>query len=92
MNDHHDDEYDGPAVLLADGREVPVEVSLRGHFQPIDGRFHWYGRVAASDQVSRLRSGTAVTVRTARGGAAGRLSDVDPWGRPRLTGVGRPPY
>jgi hypothetical protein len=33
-----------------------------------------------------------VVLRTAHGSAEGRLSDVDPWGRFRIAGVGRPPF
>lgn len=91
--DGHGDRYDGPAILLLDGAAVPVSVRLRGHLEPIDGRFHWWGRIAASADVDAAASsgGTAV-LRTPRGAAQGRLSDVDPWGRFRITGVGRPPF
>jgi hypothetical protein len=89
----HEEGYDGTAVLLSEEHGVEVEVSLRGGFQPIDGRYHWYGRVAADDAVeSRFGSGADVVVRTPQGEALGRLSDVDPWGRLRITGTGRPPF
>ena len=38
--------YTGPATLVVGGAEFAVEVDLRGHFQPIDGYYHWYGRIA----------------------------------------------
>lgn len=70
-----------------------VEVTLRGHFEPLDGRFHWYGRVTAGDELaSRHPSGSTVLLTTPHGQAVGRLSDVDPWGRLRISGTGRPPY
>lgn len=70
-----------------------MHVTLRGHFEPLDGRFHWYGRVAADDEVAaRYPSGSTVVVTTPHGRAEGRLSDLDPWGRFRLSGTGRPPY
>ena len=52
MNDHPFDGYDGPAELLVpdpapSGRRLPVQVTLRGVFQPIDGRYHWHGRLSA---------------------------------------------
>ena len=85
--------YDGPATLLADGRRVDVEVTLRGTFQPIDGRYHWHGRVGPDDGVDALvESRAEVSLRTPHGEAATRLSDRDPWGRYRLTGTGRPPF
>jgi hypothetical protein len=95
------DEYVGPALVvsrLAGARtstteEVAVEVTLRGQFEPIDGRFHWYGRIAPNARLDETtRPGTTVTVRTPHGSAAGRLSDVDPWGRFRISGTGRPPF
>jgi hypothetical protein len=82
-------EYAGPARI--GGREV--DVRLRGQFQPIDGRFHWWGRVAADETLAAQHtSGAEVTVATPHGEATGRLSDVDPWGRFRVSGTGRPPF
>lgn len=89
--------YDGPAVVEAPGQiagvAVEVTVRLRGHVEPIDGRFHWYGRIATNPVLDeRHRSGTTVTLHTEHGRAEGRLSDKDPWGRFRITGTGRPPF
>ncbi len=90
------EEYDGPAVVESagdPGSAVEVAVRLRGHVEPIDGRFHWYGRIAANAALDeRHGSGTKVTLRTEHGHAEGRLSDRDPWGRLRITGTGRPPF
>jgi hypothetical protein len=80
--------YDGPARI--GGTEV--EVCLRGHFQPIDGRFHWWGRIGSDTPLADHASGSTVTLETPYGAAAGRLSDLDPWGRLRITGTGRPPF
>jgi Domain of unknown function (DUF4873) len=88
------EEYTGVAtidVTTGDAGQVAVTVDLRGVFQPTDGRFHWYGRVAASPDLEHL-SGATVTLHTEHGSAEARLSDVDPWGRFRITGVGRPPF
>lgn len=85
--------YTGPAVVvLDDGSEVAVVVSLRGVFQPLDGHFHFYGRVDDDDRLAEVRSGTAVVLRTDHGSAAARLSDRDPWGRFRIAGTGNPPF
>ncbi len=92
-HDEHDDEYDGEAILVAGDIRVDVEVTLRGFFQPIDGRYHWQGRVASNADVDALVScGASVVLETPEGSATGRLSDQDPWGRYRVTGTGRPPF
>ena len=80
--------YEGPARI----DQTPVEVSLRGQFQPIDGRFHWYGRIAPDPALETHTSGSTVTLVTPYGEAPGRLSDVDPWGRFRISGTGLPPF
>ncbi len=45
------------ARTIVRGVERNREVDLRGSFQPIDGRFHWYGRVAADPELTRLVRG-----------------------------------
>ncbi|KOV76942.1 DUF4873 domain-containing protein [Nocardia sp. NRRL S-836] len=96
MSEHeHDEEgYTGAATLVFGEEEVAVEVDLRGYFQPIDGRYHWYGRVKASDEVtSRVEGGARTAVlRTPTGQAEGTLTDQDPWGRYRVAGTSTPPY
>ena len=85
----------GTAAVVLDNREVEVSVDLRGHFEPLDGRFHWYGRVDPTGSellAAGVRPGTTVTVRTPYGEATGSLSDRDPWGRFRLAGRGAPPF
>ena len=86
--------YTGTAELVFDTRTVPVEVELRGFFQPIDGRYHWYGRVAANEQVSTLVEAGArgAVLRTPTGEAEGTLTDPDPWQRYRVGGVSTPPF
>lgn len=85
--------YDGPAELVAGGTVVRVDVRLRGMFQPLDGRYHWHGRVTAADEVDALvESRAAVVLRTPHGEAPARLADRDPWGRYRVTGLSRPPF
>ena len=87
-----DDGYSGPAELITD--DVVVAVTLAGHFDPIGGSYHWYGRVAATDEVATLLAtgpGTVV-LRTPHSSVDTRLSDIDPWGRPRVEGFGAAPF
>jgi hypothetical protein len=88
------DGYDGPAELITADADVPVEVTLRGHFDPITGKYSWYGRVAHSQQVAALVADGARTVRlrTPHREVETALSDVDPWGRPRVAGFGAAPF
>lgn len=90
----HEDGYAGEATLLVADTELTVTVQLRGHFQPIDGYYHWYGRVNRHEGLSALLGGKKqpVEIRTPHGRAEGRLSDPDPWGRYRITGTSTPPF
>ena len=88
MSEHVPQEaYDGPAQV----GDSDVRVRLRGHFEPIDGRFHWWGRLDRDPALPQT-SGATVTLVTPHGAAEGRLSDVDPWGRFRISGTGHPPF
>jgi hypothetical protein len=88
------DAYTGPARLRIGGREFDVRAELRGHFEPIDGRYHWYGRIARDDEVAAVvgqgRASAALT--TTDGSAPCELSDPDPWRRYRVTGISTPPF
>jgi hypothetical protein len=96
--DDHADGYRGPAVLAVDGREIAVHVLLDARHEPHDGRLRWFGRVIFGDaptaeQEATLSAPSAdVALRTASGSARARIGEVDPWGRYRVTGVGRPPF
>lgn len=89
-----EDGYTGVATLLVGGEEFSVDVDLRGHFQPIDGRYRWYGRIRRHEQLSALLGGKRhdAVLRTAEGQASGQLSDPDLWDRYRITGTSRPPF
>ena len=86
--------YQGPATLIVDGSELAVTVTLRGYFEPIDGCYHWYGRINANDELSSLLGGRnkPAVLRTPDGAAPGQLSDPDTWGRYRISGTSRPPF
>ncbi|MEU7475759.1 DUF4873 domain-containing protein [Lentzea sp. NPDC042327] len=93
-HDHDEEGYTGAATLVFGEEEVAVEVELRGYFQPIDGRYHWYGRVKKNDEVTnRVEAGARTALlRTPTGQAEGTLTDQDPWGRYRVGGTSTPPY
>lgn len=89
-----EDGYTGPAALIDGDREVAVDVTLAGHFDPISGSYNWYGRVGASPQVAELVASGArsVVLRTPFASVETALTDVDPWGRPRVEGFGATPF
>ena len=87
-----EDGYSGEATIVLDGRSLTVEVVLRGNFEPVDGRYHWYGRIQSNPALSVGNQKSSVVLRTPFGAAAGTLSDPDPWGRYRVTGTSRPPF
>jgi len=89
-----EDGYDGAAELIDGDTVVPVTVTLRGHFDPISGKYNWYGRVAADDRVAALveHGARTVVLRTPHAEVQTSLSDVDPWGRPRVEGFGAAPF
>lgn len=88
------DGYRGPAELIDGEHVVAVDVDLAGHFEPIAGKYSWYGRVAASPEVAALTESGARTVllRTPHATVEAAFSDVDPWGRPRVSGFGAAPF
>jgi hypothetical protein len=93
--EHDDDGYEGPAQLHVDDRTIDVEVVLGGHLEPLDGKFHWYGRIVQNDAVDAAKKGGSTTVglTIADGARAeGRLAEHDAWGNMRITGLGAPPF
>ena len=88
------DGYQGTAALEVGGARFDVQVRLRGHFQPIDGRYHWYGRIDPHDGLAELLGpgkGSGVLT-TPEGSAACELSEPDPSRRYRVTGISTPPF
>jgi cation diffusion facilitator CzcD-associated flavoprotein CzcO len=88
------DGYQGTAVLEVGQSRFDVQVRLRGHFQPIDGRYHWYGRIDAHEGLDELLgSAKASGVLTTPGGSAAcELSERDSSRRYRVTGISTPPF
>lgn len=91
---HDEDGYTGTATLAVEETTITVEVRLRGHFEPIDGYYRWYGRIAANSSLDALAMGKKkpVTITTREGEASGEISDPDPWNRYRVTGTSTPPF
>jgi hypothetical protein len=94
VTEHDADGYTGTATLVVETIEIPVEVDLRGHFQPIDGYYRWYGRIMVNEQITAISGGKKVPVeiRTPTHSANGEISDPDPWGRYRIMGTSTPPF
>jgi hypothetical protein len=93
--EHEDDGYRGPARVELGDEVVDVDVTLTGHLEPLDGRYHWYGRIAQHDAVDAAkRDGLTDVALTIGAGtpAAGRLAEHDAWGNMRITGLGAPPF
>jgi hypothetical protein len=94
--DIEEDGYSGPARLSLTATDVlDVAVTLAGHLEPLDGQYHWYGRVQQDEALDRAKgNGTTEIVVTIGDGhpAAGRLAEHDAWGNLRIIGTGRPPF
>jgi hypothetical protein len=88
------DGYAGPATLRIGDATFAVQADLRGQFEPIDGRYHWYGRLARSDELTAsMRQGRATgLLSTPEGTAECELYDPDPWERYRVAGISTPPF
>ena len=87
--------YDGTATLVVGDQAVEVTVHLDGHLEPLDGRFHWYGRIERSAAVRAVKDAgaTTATLVIADGAPAElRLAELDPWRHIQVKGLGAPPY
>jgi hypothetical protein len=74
---------------------IPVRIALSGHVDPLDGHYHWGGRVDPDVRVvGLLRDGKRdVTVQV--GDLAplpARLTEADPWGGVLVAATGKPPW
>lgn len=86
------DIYDGPAVLTHNGQKYPTRVRLAGHFDPIDGKYHWQG-MFFTDLPGANAAGSEVCVRIGEHTGQGRVAERTPWGTLTVTGVpGYPPF
>ncbi len=90
-----DSGYDGAALLLLADHELEVTVHLDGHLEPLDGHFHWYGRIDRSDDIVDAKDGGVTLAHLVIAGgppAELRLAEYDPWGHVQVNGAGAPPY
>ena len=87
--------YSGADTLNVGDQVVEVTVHLDGHLEPLDGRFHWYGRIERSAAVAAIKDAGAAAGVLSIGGATPaelRLAEYDPWGHLQVKGTGAPPY
>ncbi|MBP1160390.1 MULTISPECIES: DUF4873 domain-containing protein [Rhodococcus] len=89
-----DNAYAGSAALTTDEVTLSVRVHLSGHFEPLDGNYHWYGRIAGDKLTELKQRGRSAMHLTIPGGpeTPATLAEQDPWGNYRITGVGAPPF
>lgn len=87
-----DDVYDGPAVITHNGQDYPSRVQLAGHFDPIDGHYHWQG-MFFTDLPGTNVTGSRVSIRVGEHTADGRVAERTPWGTLTVMGAaGYPPF
>jgi hypothetical protein len=85
-----DDLYDGRATVYIgdDGRDARVR--LTGHFDPIDGQYHWQGTILEQLDADKLPKPAIVTI--GNRSAAARITERTPQGGYSVVGVGTPPF
>ncbi|UVO12179.1 DUF4873 domain-containing protein [Mycobacterium sp. SVM_VP21] len=87
-----DETYDGPAVLTHNGEDYPTRVRLTGHFDPIDGQYHWQG-MFFNELPGASVTGSKVSIRIGEHTAEGRVAERTPWGTLTVIGAaGYPPF
>ena len=86
-----DDLYDGRATVHLGDDGHDVRVRLAGHFDPIDGQYHWQGTIleelSGADRLPR-----PATVTIGNRSAAARITEQTPQGGYSVVGVGAPPF
>ena len=87
-----DDVYHGTAVVTHNGQDYPSRVQLAGHFDPIDGQYHWQG-MFFTDLPGTNVTGSKVSIRVGEHTADGRVAERTPWGTLTVVGAaGYPPF
>lgn len=90
--DINDEVYDGAATLSMADAKLAVRVRLTGHFDPIDGQYHWQGTIFDSLPDEVLGQTRAVTLAVGGHNAAARITERTPWGTLSVAGTGIPPF
>lgn len=85
-----DEVYDGAATLLAGDAEHAVRVRLSGHFDPIDGRYHWQGTIL--DHLPDGIQSQPVSLTIGDSTAQCRITERTQQGGYAVSGAGVPPY
>jgi hypothetical protein len=88
--------YEGRLTVRVEGSAIEVEGQLHGFFQPIDGSYHWYGRLAPDERISAWvaeHGRDPIEISVGEGASvSARLGERNPWGGHRVTGTGPPPH
>ena len=86
-----DDVYDGDATVHIDDASCLAHVRLTGHFEPIDGHYHWQGTILGQlPGTDKLPQPATVTV--GNRSATGRITERTSQGGYSVVGVGVPPF
>ena len=86
-----DDLYDGRATVHIGDDGSDARVRLAGHFDPIDGQYHWQGTILEQlDGTDKLPKRAIVTI--GNRSAAARITERTPQGGYSVVGVGTPPF
>jgi hypothetical protein len=86
-----DDVYDGDATVHIGDARCVARVRLTGHFEPIDGQYHWQGTILEQlPGTEKLPQPATVTV--GNRSAAGRITERTSQGGYSVVGVGVPPF
>lgn len=86
-----DDLYDGRATVHLGDDACDVRVRLAGHFDPIDGQYHWQGTILEQlPNTGKFPQPATVTI--GNRSAAARITERTPQGGYSVVGVGAPPF
>jgi hypothetical protein len=92
---HAGSHYRGRAVVTIHGRDIEVDVELKGRREPIDGVFRWFGRISENTALIEMVGDAPrirVRIRTLHSARDAWIGDLDPWNRLRVTGKSTPPF